>query len=49
MRFSFLKEEFYFLIELDMKCGLKTIPVRCPNNHCLNQGLCHVDMLKNLS
>jgi hypothetical protein len=32
-----------------MKCGLKTIPVRCSDNHCLNQGICHVEILKNLS
>ncbi len=32
-----------------MECGLKTIPVRCSNNHCQNRGICHIDILKNIS
>ncbi|CAF3534312.1 unnamed protein product [Adineta steineri] len=33
----------------DLQCGLKTIPVRCSYNHCQNQGICQVDILKNTS
>ncbi len=37
------------LDQLDLECGLKTIPVRCSNNHCRNRGICHMDILKNVS
>jgi hypothetical protein len=38
-----------YLNGLDLECGLKTIPVHCSNNHCRNRGICHVDILKNIS
>ncbi|UJR09595.1 hypothetical protein I4U23_013830 [Adineta vaga] len=33
----------------DLECGLKTIPVRCLQNHCQNRGVCYVDLLRNLT
>lgn len=33
------------MFEIDLECGLKTIPVRCSTNHCQNQGVCYVDQL----
>ncbi|CAF3431133.1 unnamed protein product [Rotaria socialis] len=33
----------------DLQCGLKTIPVLCSTNDCLNQGFCHSERLKNSS
>jgi hypothetical protein len=41
--------KFLFFNELDLDCGLKTLPVRCSNNNCQNRGICHVDMIKNIS
>ena len=32
-----------------MKCGLKTILVRCLYNHCQNRGICYVDLLRNIT
>ncbi|CAF1175880.1 unnamed protein product [Rotaria sordida] len=33
----------------DLECGLKTIPVRCLQNHCQNRGICYVDLLRNVT
>ena len=37
------------LIAIDLRCGLKTIPVPCSTDQCQNQGFCYVDMFKNAS
>ncbi len=42
-------DEEFRLISIDLECGLKTIPVRCLNNHCQNRGVCYVDLLRNLT
>ena len=39
----------FIALILDLECGLKTIPVPCPFNHCENHGSCHVNILQNLS
>ncbi|UJR36501.1 hypothetical protein I4U23_029222 [Adineta vaga] len=33
----------------DLECGLKSIPVRCSSNHCQNHGICHIDIVQNIS
>ena len=48
--FASCKEKVFFCLNgLDLQCGMKTIPVRCSNNHCQNRGICYVDILKNVS
>lgn len=34
---------------VDVPCGARTMPVRCPTNDCENEGTCYVETSKNVS